>query len=206
MAKENRHIEFFNGLADEWDSMFEPAPEEQLLAIASLAKLKKSARVLDAGCGTGIMIPALMRFVGENGKIYALDPAEMMLKKLRSKFRQKAVETRCETLEDCTIPSGSLDAVVCFSCFPHIADKPKAVANAARMLKKGGIMAIAHMSSRNEINEYHSRCSKTVKNDLLPADAEMKDMLNQAGLKVESFRDEKGRYEVVAVKLAHPRH
>lgn len=200
MAKKDRRIEFFNGLADAWDSLFEPPPQDRLLAIASLARLKRASRVLDAGCGTGVMVPALMRSIGKDGKIFALDPAEMMLGKLKSKFKHEEIETRCETLEDCTLPSGSLDAVMCFSCFPHLTDKPRALVNAGRMLKRGGAIAIAHVAGRDEINEYHSRCSEAVRDDLLPTDIEMKAMLDQAGLKVETFKNEKGRYEVVAIK------
>lgn len=171
----------------------------RLDSIISLAQLLgKNLSALDVGCGTGVLIPSLLKIVGNTGKIFAIDPADKMLVALQNKYPDPRIKTLCETLEDCSITSSSLDAIICFSCFPHIDDKQKAISNSARMLKGGGRLVIAHVSSRDEINAFHSGGSKPVRNDFLPNKTEMTNMLMNAGFIIEHFIDEPGRYEIVA--------
>lgn len=191
-------IDFFNELAGDWDGMTTPPSGDRLAAIVSLACIRQPAMVLDAGCGTGILVLAILGAIGEHGGLVAIDPAKRMLDSLNEKYRDRRIDTRCETLEDCALPSASLDAIICFSCFPHVSDKEKALANVKRMLKEEGNLLIAHVSSRDEINSFHAGCSGPVRHDVLPNEGEMRRLMQNAGLHVTHFRDEPGRYELVA--------
>ncbi|MFH0799328.1 MAG: class I SAM-dependent methyltransferase [Pseudomonadota bacterium] len=194
-------IDFFNNLAADWNEMSESLPPSHLSAIISLSGIKRSATVLDAGCGTGILLPALLEAVGDSGRIKAIDPAQKMLDILQDKYRDHRIEVRCETMENSSFDDSSLDAIICFSCFPHLSDKPAALANVERMLKTGRRLVIAHASSRKEVNAFHAGCSGPVRNDVLPDEREMTVMMQDAGLRVVHYRDEPGRYELVAEKL-----
>lgn len=191
---------FFNELADGWDGMTEPPSAGRLRKIVSLAGLHDSAHVLDVGCGTGVLAPAILEAIGEKGRLVAADPAQRMLDLLEEKHVDRRIESRCEMMEDCSLPTSSLDAIICFSCFPHVADKPKAIANSRRMLKGGGRLVIAHLSSRDEINAFHAGCHGAVRHDVLPDEDEMRRMVETSGLSWVSFTDTPGRYELVAVK------
>lgn len=196
-----KNTDFFNGLAGEWDEVCPPPSDEFLLSIVSLADLNENSFVLDVGAGTGAIIPALIKTV-TTGKIVAMDPAKNMLDVLKKKFPEERVTTRCETLEDSSLDDSSTDAVICFACFPHIADKTKAMRNARRMMKSGAKMVIAHASSRDEMNHFHASCSEPVKHDVLPDEKEMTRLLDDAGFKIVHFKDEPGRYELVAQKTS----
>lgn len=201
MNTSEQRISFFNRLASSWDKEC-PAPTvARLDSIVGLVScLADNCTVIDAGCGTGVLIPSLLKVIGEKGQIIAIDPAEDMLTGLRQKYSDSLIQTRCETLENCSVNDSSVDAIYCFSCFPHVDDKQLALTNSARMLKSDGCIVIAHVSSRNEINGFHKNCSEPVRNDYLPDKREMMTLLEQAGLIIEHFVDEHGRYELMARK------
>lgn len=195
-------IDFFNDLADGWDGMTDPSSADRLKAIVLLAGLHPPASVLDVGCGTGVLVPVLLDAIGNQGQLIAIDPASRMTDHLREKYPDSRVQTRNDLMEACALPDASLNAVICFSCFPHVSDKPRAIANARRMLREGGKLVVAHVSSRNEINAFHAGCSGPVRHDVLPDEEEMRRMIGTADLKIVHFVDEPGRYELAAIKLS----
>jgi ubiquinone/menaquinone biosynthesis C-methylase UbiE len=80
------------------------------------------------------------------------------------------------------IPLGNeiFDIIVCYSCFPHFQDKPGALAEMNRVIKRGGRLLICHTSSRASINEIH-RQIPAVENDIIPDEGEMQIILLRAG-------------------------
>lgn len=193
-------VEFFNSHAESWDRI-SPAPTaERLKEVIALAGFTPFSSVLDVGCGTGVLVPQLLDALHERGRLYAIDPAQEMLRVLEHKYSDERLETRCEKLEDSSIPDSSLDTIICFSCFPHVSDKEKALKNSRRMLQNGGRFVIAHVSSCDEINAFHADCSDPVRHDVLPNEIEMRRLMQKAELQVIHFRDEPGRYEMVAQK------
>jgi len=201
MNQNEQRAAFFNGLAASWDKMCSPPPADRLDHIVGLAHFGKgSFFVLDVGCGTGILTPSLLKVIGSDGRITAIDPAKEMLVELERKYPDNRIQIKSEILEDCSIECSSLDAIFCFSSFPHIDDKQKAFLNASRMLKPNSALVIAHVNSRDEINAFHKGCSEPVRNDFLPDKQEMTAMLSKARFKIEHFVDEAGRYELVAKK------
>ncbi len=193
-------IAFFDERAEEWDAICPAPPMERLRAVAALARLIPNAVVLDVGSGTGALLPALLERLDERGRIVALDPAQAMLDRLIAKFPDPRVSVRCETLEECRLPAAGLDAVICFSCFPHITDPAAGIANAARLLRSGGRLVIAHVSSRDEINDFHRKAGTAVEHHTLPDAETMHRFLRDAGLTPAAFVDEAGRYELVALR------
>lgn len=199
MNKSGQQTSFFNNLAASWDEKCTHPSSDRLDSIVDLANLGNgNFFVLDVGCGTGALIPSLLKVIGDDGRIIAIDPAKEMLSELQRKHPDRRIQARCEALEDCLIEKSSLDAVFCFSVFPHIDDKQKALLNSARMLKPNGLLVIAHINSRDEINAFHKSCSAPVRNDYLPDKTEMTALLLKAGFMVELFIDKSGCYELVA--------
>lgn len=199
MNLSEQRTSFFNGLANSWDEKCPSPSSDRLDSIVELAHLHNgNFSVLDVGCGTGALVPSLLKVIGTDGQIVAIDPAKEMLVELERKYSDKRIQTKCETLEDCSMGTSSIDAIFCFSCFPHIGDKQQALLNSARMLKINGLLVIAHVSSRDEINAFHKSCSEPVCNDFLPDKLEMTALLVKAGFVIEHFIDEPGRYELVA--------
>lgn len=198
MKHDPSKIDFFNRHAALWDRISPPPTAQRLRQIIALTGSVSS--VLDVGCGTGVLTPLLLERIGDKGRLYALDPAEEMLKVLTSRYSDPRIATCCDTLEDCDLPENHLDAIICFSSFPHLSDKPKAMRNAQRMLKPGGAFVIAHVSSRDEINAFHRHSSEPVRDDILPDERAMRRLLSHAGFEILRCVDEPGRYEVLAIR------
>lgn len=193
-------VEFFNGHAENWDSISPTPTAERLKEVIALAGSIPFSSILDVGCGTGVLVPQILDALHEHGKLFAIDPAQEMLRVLKHKYSDERIETRCEKLEDSSLPDSSLEVIICFSCFPHVSDKEKALKNSHRMLKNSGKLVVAHVSSRKELNSFHADCSDPVRRDVLPNEIEMRRLMQKAELKVIYFRDEPGRYEIVAQK------
>ncbi len=193
--------EYFNSYADRWDEINRyDEPPEEFRKLVALAGVGRGRCVVDLGCGTGVLIPFLLEAVGGNGLIYAVDIAEKMLAKLKSRYDFNNVIPITAPASDLGGVEGEVDAVICFSSFPHFDDKAATTKEVARILRSGGRFLIAHFSTREEINEFHSRQEYPVCNHFLPDLREMKALLEDRDLSIIHYRNKDGRYELLSSK------
>ena len=154
---------------------------------------------LDVGTGTGIFVPYLLDRIGKNGRLVALDFAEQMLKKARAKGFDGNIEYLQVDVTSVPLPEEVFDVVVCYSSFPHFQDKPRALSEINRVLKKGGKLFICHTSSRDIINQIH-RQIPAVENDTIPDSGEMQMMLSVSGFIDIRVDDDNDSYFASATK------
>lgn len=128
--------------AEGWDDdpavkTYAEAAYGRLAAIAEAAgQPLKDAKVLDFGCGSGLLTARLAPLAAE---VVALDPADKMLDHVRRKVADhgwRNVNVVCGTLDDLT-PSG-FDWIVCSSVLAFVDDYPATVAGLAAKLAPGG--------------------------------------------------------------------
>lgn len=101
-------------------------------------------RVLDFGCGTGLLSEAL---AGHAAEVVGLDPAPGMIEQLRRKVSQHAwshVHTWQGTLEDALAQPdspvhGPFDLIVCSSVCAFVEDYPQTLKQLASLLSEGGV-------------------------------------------------------------------
>jgi ubiquinone/menaquinone biosynthesis C-methylase UbiE len=128
--------------AEVYDAHFVPA----LFAhwgpvVAEEAGLREGERVLDVACGTGALTLAAADIVGPSGSVVGLDANPEMLAVARRKSpRMEWVEGKAEALP---FPDNSFSAVVSQFGFMFFEDKPKALREMVRVLKPGGMLAVA---------------------------------------------------------------
>jgi ubiquinone/menaquinone biosynthesis C-methylase UbiE len=171
---------FFNQKASVWDETCCEQDTAKLKVLAERLEVEAGATLLDVGSGTGIFLPLLLRKIGNQGVLVALDYAEEMLRKARGKNVSDRVCYLQGDVARLPFGSGIFDACICYSSFPHFQDKPKALQEMNRVLKEGGRLIICHTSDRDEINRLH-RQIPAVANDIIPAEGELKTMLKRAG-------------------------
>jgi cyclopropane fatty-acyl-phospholipid synthase-like methyltransferase len=192
---------YFFQAAETWDQKYcTPELEAFLEKLLPNFGLKPGQTVLDAGTGTGVLIPFLLTAIGSTGSITAIDYSENMIQKFRSKFANcQNVRIELQDVEELDLPPESFDAAICFGLFPHLERKAQALMNLNRVLKRRGRLVIAHALSSAEIKAHH-KGAVPVAQDHLPEETEMKHMLRQAGFSNIHIKDEPALYLCLATK------
>ena len=190
---------YFNEKAAIWDETIAEKDTVKLNALAERLNIDPGSIVLDVGTGTGVFVPYLLGRIGKSGRLVALDFAEEMLKKARTKGFDGNIEYLQVDVTSVPLPEEVFDAVVCYSSFPHFQDKPRALSEINRVLKKGGKLFICHTSSRDTINQIH-RQIPAVENDTIPDRGEMHMMLSAAGFADIGIDDNSDNYFASARK------
>lgn len=160
--------EYFDAKADMWNSISEPASAKHLM-IAQLAGVHEGVRVLDIGCGTGIMERAYLELGAES--IVALDMSAKMIEKARESFSdapENRLKFECADVLEYSADE-PFDCIVIYNAYPHIKDKAALVESVAELLKPNGRFLVAHGMSRAALDAHHSNVPHEVTSDLLPA-------------------------------------
>lgn len=159
---------YFDERAANWNEQAEPAGPKHLM-VAQLAGVHEGSRVLDVGCGTGIMERAYLELGAAS--IVALDLSEEMLACARASFADvdsERLHFECRDILDFT-SDDPFDVVVIYNAYPHILDKEALVKATASLLVPGGRFLVAHGMSRTMLNAHHANVPADVTSDLLPA-------------------------------------
>jgi SAM-dependent methyltransferase len=130
------------GPAEVYDAQFVPALFAQWgPVVAAEAGVQTGERVLDVACGTGALTLAAAEIVGPSGSVVGVDANPDMLAVARRKpMKIEWMEASAEALP---LPDDSFDAVVSQFGLMFFADKPKALAEMTRVLRRGGRLAVA---------------------------------------------------------------
>jgi ubiquinone/menaquinone biosynthesis C-methylase UbiE len=102
-----------------------------------VAERTGTKRMLDIGCGTGFVIGLLTEIFSE---IHGIDPTRAMLEKVD--VSSGNVTLHEGVAEELPFSDGSFDLVTAYSVFHHLADHRPALAEAARVLRQGGVLYV----------------------------------------------------------------
>ena len=166
MINKDDVIAFFDRCAPSWDADMK-RDDAVINTILDNAGVRAGARVLDIACGTGVLVPDYIRRGAKC--VVGVDISPEMIKIASSKFNDKDVSFVCADAETAFFGS-DFDCVVIYNAFPHFCDVERLLDNLCSMLKKGGILTVAHGMSRDKVNGHHKGGAASVSNGLVSAE------------------------------------
>ena len=195
----NKQKEIFDTESLTWDLKSDITNEPE--RVVKLSKINKNMRVLDVGCGTGIMEQSILYAIGQKGFIKAIDISTGMLAKAKEKFKEPNIifeENNIETIKD---SSEYYDVIICNNVFPHFVNPKKVLNNCHRLLKKGGILTVSHLKGRNFVNNIHKDTEHFKQEEKVPKAQVWSDFFKTFGFNEVITLDEENFYIIVMEKI-----
>jgi 2-polyprenyl-3-methyl-5-hydroxy-6-metoxy-1,4-benzoquinol methylase len=187
--------DFFNGIASRWDEVPGPPDEaNKLERFVAQAVPAGARRILDIGCGTGILLaPLRRRGTSTRTSIVEMDSAEQMLVLNRQKSNGYCnVAHVCADVDGIPFAAGFFDTILCFNTLPHLCPIPLSLARMLECLSPSGLLSIGHLMSSENLNAMHADIGGAVHRDQLPEAeclAALLCALNAAIIRVEEAPD-----------------
>jgi SAM-dependent methyltransferase len=148
----------WTALADDWAASWGAVADPARAALLGAAGVGPTTRLLDVGCGTGELLAAA---AARGAAPAGADVAPGMVS--RARRAAPGADVRLADAEDLPWPDGAFDVVAAVNVL-HLADDPAAaLAEAARVLAPGGLLAVCGWAERD-------RCELDVVEAALAAD------------------------------------
>lgn len=203
-ARERDAASYFAEHAEDWDELRRLHSSDELVeqALADALEGAEIGRLLDIGTGTGRMAEL---FAASADRIVALDKSLAMLRVARAKLQHLPTD-RVELVQgdfaQLPFADGSFDTVLFHQVLHFAQDPAPALAEAARVLKPGGRVAIVDFATHRleDLRERHAHAR------LGFSDAQMDDLLAQAGLDRQEPIALAGESLVVKIWIAFAPH
>ncbi|QQC87888.1 class I SAM-dependent methyltransferase [Streptomyces alfalfae] len=189
--------EFFTARAADWDARFPDDGPAYRAAVAELG-LRKGARVLDAGCGTGRALPALRDAVGPSGVVLGADLTPAMLEAARQAGRDRYGQLLLADVTRLPLAAASLDAVFGAGLISHLPQPAKNLTELRRVVRPGGLLALFHPIGRAALA---ARQGRQITPDDLRAEANLAPLLASSGWLMTSYVDEDARFLALAERV-----
>lgn len=145
--------------------------------------LRPGSAFVDVGCGEGFFaVPAAVT-VGESGKVWGVDVNGEVVEKLREIAKEKGLKNlsaRVGKAEELVLCDGCADVVFFGEDFHEFDDRTKTLANAKRMLKPDGTLAI--LDWKKEHMDFGPPFEERV------SEEEVARLVEAAGFEVESVK------------------
>ena len=156
---------FFDTMAERWDAVCVHDPGK-IRTILDRTNLRQNARILDVGCGTGILESYLLPY--EPRQIVAIDIAGQMIEKARVKYPDHPLIEFLQ--EDAMSYEGKgFDYIILYSAYPHFMRPERLIKHMSDLLVPGGKLVICHSESKEKINTHHHRHADRLSLPLPPA-------------------------------------
>ncbi len=100
-------------------------------------------RVLDVGCGTGLLAEHIAGLVGSGGYVMGIDPLPLRIRLAKTKARANLAFQVGDAYDLGNLPDGSFDVIVLNAVFHWLPQKTGPLLAFARLLRPGGRIGIS---------------------------------------------------------------
>ena len=131
------------------------------------SEVRPGERVLDVGCGTGVVVRDLAERVGEQGRVVGIDPSGRFIEEALRRIEGKAFRDRIEfrRADGAALPfaASSFDLVVASAVFGHIPNALEVLREMARVARSGGrVVAFDHDIDTIVVNSDHRELTRRI--------------------------------------------
>jgi arsenite methyltransferase len=172
----------------------------------AVADLHEGEIVLDLGSGAGADVLISARRVGPSGRAIGIDMTDEML----DLARRNAIDAGVENveflkgyLEELPLPDASVDVVISNCVINLSGDKPRVLAEAARVLRPGGRFAVSDVIADPDMDEQTKADMQAWTGCIAGAltEQEFREALTAAGLEAPEFRETHRVHEHAAAAI-----
>lgn len=151
-AREAGRADRFDALAGDWDALrLELLGGWPGAADITALLVPEGLRIVDAGAGTGVLLPWLSAAAGERGAVIAVERSPEMARRARERAAGLAnVEVRRGRIEDLPVEDGWADAVVLSLALGHTDDPGSALARCVRACRPGARVVVADVEAHGD--------------------------------------------------------
>lgn len=181
---------FFNTLAGGENPLaFKPEHEPRIERLRRRLGDLRGKRVFEPGCGGGPLTARLAGWVGEGGRVLALDACAGMVARCGQSVADHAhVQAIHGKAEEAEIESGAWDLILCFRLYPHLENPGLFLVRCKDWLAPGGELVIANLEGSTELNAMHAGLAG-VRHDRMPSGEELRGRLSAEGWHVAEVLD-----------------
>lgn len=197
------HRKFFDFFASKWDEGESSDYINQLKKFFINLNVNVSGNILDIGCGTGILVPFLLKKSCRDSHLFELDLSKEMLRENKKKCGDKSSLIHHIHADTHHLPfkQHQFNFVVCFAVLPHLSDQLGALKEWQRVLAVGGYLLILHLMSSKVLNAYHAKANTVVAQDyLLPVKQERK-IIEKVGINIIKAIERDNLYLILGQKV-----
>lgn len=172
--------------------------------IAQRLKHTEYQSLLDIGCGTGYLIDMLIR--QKDAVYYGLDLSPQMLNIAKNKLPQSVFLTE-GSAESLPYEDNTFDIVTCIQSFHHYPKPEKAMSEAYRVLKNGGLYIISDTGMGNYPKFIYNIYNNFIVKNLNTGDfaaysiRDIQSLMTASGFEIEKAQDiTRFIYTVIGIK------
>lgn len=202
MQEKQTKKDFFNNSAKEWDIKELP---QNLLRIDNIFEeydINPTGKILDVGCGTGILVPVLLSRSEPPFTIFELDFSLEMLRENHAKnLKRSHLNFINGNALKTPVPDQTFQWIIALAVLPHLGDSLDAIHEWSRIISPGGTLVLLHLMNSQELNEFHAQLDGIVKHDRLAPVTELANLFSENGWVIELKKEQKELYLLKARKL-----